>query len=149
MCVGAILIWRRDYGAIVRQRCGLNQRIMRDAAPDGQGRGVSPGLTTTAASTSVWTLVSTGAAHQCAYPGHVNSGISEYNFLDVFFSADFVAIFKSTTVGAYFHGDFFNANRKFDVSASQASVHVRLTGKQPRRPDETGKYTSVDKSINR
>ena len=116
-----------------------------------QGQSVCASLNTTSASMRVrmWTLVSTGAPHQCAYPGHVYAGISEDNPLDVLFSAYFVAIFKSPAVCTYLHGKFFHTDRKFDIRATQTSIHIGLTGQQPGRPEEAGKYTPVDKSIKR
>jgi hypothetical protein len=113
---GATLTGLFDYGALPALGRGLI----------GVGKGAwgrfSP------ASVMVWmrTLIAAGAADQCPHAGHMNARISDHQSLDIVFRPPFVAVFKSTAIGADFHRELVHATWEFGVAAAQAAIPVGL-----------------------
>jgi hypothetical protein len=77
----------------------------------------------------------------------MNTGISDHQFLYVLFRAYLVAVFKTTAIGANFHGELFHTAREFGIGATQATVHVGLASGCIARIERPGKRQSANQPI--
>ena len=92
-------------------------------------------------------LVAPGATNERPYSGHVNTGISDHQFLYVLFRAYLVAVFKTTATGANFHGELLHTMREFGIGATQATVHVGIASRRIARIERAGKRQSANQPI--
>jgi hypothetical protein len=92
-------------------------------------------------------LVAPGTTNECPDSGHMDTGISQHQSLDVIFRADLVAVFKPTAIVANFYCDLFHTAREFGISAAQATIHVGIASGYIARIERAGKCQSANEPV--
>jgi hypothetical protein len=135
---------RRDdlgaYGWIPGGRVAVPPRVFPGSPGTAWSNDVGP------PSVRVGALVTLGASQHGAQPGHMYPGISEHQSLDVVLGSQFVAVLKSSALGAYFRGEFVHTDRQLGIRTAQTTVHVRLAGRHADRPQNTRQGKSANKT---